>query len=334
MSDFGDTIMEKFNNYNISLMVESKVTSTWIGGFQQLKSSRGGASKKGFTLERYVKYLFVAPTIIYLLILLIFPTIFNIYISLHKWLIGMSPRFTGGENYVKLFTDSRFLNDVIVTFKFVIIAVCLEVGLGFLLALAAFRVARGVKIFRVLFIFPVMVAPIASGYMWRMLLHADYGVIPNLLVKLGFPRMEIISNPKLAFWGIILIDVWQWTPFVFLVIYAGLNVLPREPYEAALVDGASSWQIFRYITLPLISPIIFTVTLLRIIEAFKIFDIIYITTGGGPGIITESLSLYVYIQALKFFNLGYAASAAWIFFLMVMVLTTLYIMRLRKEMRM
>jgi len=289
--------------------------------------------KKSRWIEKNIKFLFVVPAIIYLLALLLFPAIFNLYASLHDWWIGRSPKFIGTENFTELIQDNRFINDVIVTFKFVIIAVTLEVGLGFLLALAATKITKGVQIYRVLFIFPIMVAPIAAGYMWRMLLHADYGVIPNLLARLGFSRLEVLSNPKLAFWGIILIDVWQWMPFVFLVTYAGLTALPREPYEAALVDGASSWQIFRHITLPLISPILLTVTLLRFVEAFKVFDIIYITTGGGPGIMTESLSLYVYIQGLKFFNLGYAGCIAWVFFLIVMVITTLYIMRLRKEMK-
>jgi len=299
-----------------------------------LKASKKPESRRKIGwMERNIKILFVAPAIAYLLALLLFPAIFNLYASLHNWWIGRSPEFIGAENFVELFHDNRFINDVIVTFKFVIIAVTLEVGIGFLLALAATKITKGAQVYRVLFIFPIMVAPIAAGYMWRMLLHADYGVIPALLEKLGFPRVEIISNPKLAFWGIILIDVWQWMPFVFLVTYAGLTALPKEPYEAALVDGASSWQIFRHITLPLISPILLTVTLLRFVEAFKVFDIIYITTGGGPGIMTESLSLYVYIQGLKFFNLGYAGCIAWVFFLIVMVITTIYIMRLRREMK-
>ncbi len=225
-----------------------------------------------------VKFVFVAPAIIYLLALLLFPGVYNLYMSFYKWRLGRKPRFVGFYNYVRILTrDARFYNALTMTVKFVVVTVAIETALGLLLALLTFYAFKWAStLMRVVSMFPVVIAPIAAGYMWRMLLHGDYGVVTNLLVSLGFRRTSILADPHLAFWGVVLADVWQWTPFAFLTLYAGISGLPREPYEAAVVDGASELQILRYVTLPLLRPLILVVILLRVIEAFKVFDIIYI----------------------------------------------------------
>ncbi len=278
-----------------------------------------------------VKFGFLAPAIIYLLTLLIFPAAFNIYSSLHRWYMGGGePVFIGAANYLRLFSDARFLNGLSFTLRFVVTAVLLEILLGLLLALSLNLLSRGRRIVMTLMLLPLIMAPIAVGYMWRIIYHADYGLVPAVSKLLGIPRLYILSDPRLSFWGMVVIDVWQWTPFVLLVLYAALVSLPRDPLEAALVDGASPIQRFRYVTLPLLTPIILIVMFLRLVEAFKVFDIIYITTGGGA--LTESLSLYIYLVGLKQFDIGYGGAAAWIFFLIVLMIVTVMMFRLRRYM--
>jgi len=286
--------------------------------------------------ESKVKFLFVIPAILYLLALLLFPGVYNLYMSFYKWRLGRNPKFVELYNYMKILTkDKRFYHALTFTVKFTVVTVILEVTLGLALAILAFYAfSWAVKLMRIVSMFPIVIAPIAAGYMWRMLLHGDYGVFTHILAFLGFRRISILADPQLAFWGVILANVWQWTPFSFLTFYAGIISMPREPYEAAIVDGASTFQVLRHITLPLLRPLIFIVVLLRVIEAFKVFDIIYITTGGGPGILTESFSIYIYRRALHgSFDIGYGGALAWIYLLLVITLASIYIYYLRKALR-
>ncbi len=244
----------------------------------------------------------------------------------------------GLKNFAKaLLEDSRFHHAFYFTTIYTVTSVAIELVIGFALALALYFATISYRlnyILRILLIIPFMVAPITAGYMWRMLFHGAYGAYTYILTLLGFPRVDVYSDPNLAFWGIVLIDVWQWTPFVFLILYSGLSNLPREPIEAAMIDGARGFKLIRFMIFPLIKPLILIVLLIRIIDSYKVFDTIYIATGGGPGISTESISLYIYEKGLHGgFELGYSGAIAWMFFLFMLGLTTLFLMYFRKVLK-
>ncbi len=290
-------------------------------------------------MKRYVehvKVILILPSIAYLLLLLLFPGVFNLYAGFHRWTLGTAPKFVGLENFVRaLFYDERFHHAFLFTTLYAVVCVTIELCLGLALALMLYSVLYTRKVTsyvaRVVLTIPFMVAPIAAGYMWRMMFHGAYGVYTFVMEKLGLGRIDIYADPNLAFWGVVLIDVWQWTPFVFLVLYSGLNSLPPEPFEAAMIDGARGWKLFRYITFPMIKPLIIVVALLRVIDAYKVFDTIYIATGGGPGISTEALSLYIYERGLHGgFELGYTGAIAWLYFMYILAIVMAFLTYFRR----
>lgn len=285
-----------------------------------------------------IKILLIAPAIVYLLALMLFPGIFNLYAGFFSWTLGSSPTFVGLRNFARaLFEDSRLHHAFQFTTIYTIVSVSIELILGFIIALTLFFATINYKLnyaIRLLMIIPFMVAPITAGYMWRMLFHGEYGALTYIMSLLGLPKTDIYSDPNLAFWGIVLIDVWQWTPFVILVIYSGLSSLSRGPLEAAMIDGARGFSLIRYIVFPLVKPLVLIILLLRIVDSFKVFDTIYIATGGGPGISTESISLYIYEKGLHGgFELGYSGAIAWIFFLLMLSLTMIFIMYFRRALK-
>ena len=232
--------------------------------------------------DRYTKFYMLIPAIVYLILIGIFPLIYSFVLSFHNWDVaaGKPMTFAGLGNYIELFRDWRFRQTLLNTIIFVVSAISLEVIFGFGLAILLNRKLRGQAIFRVLFILPMMTTPVAAGYTWRMLYHVTNGPINHILGLFRLPSMTWLSVGQTALMSIIITDVWQWTPFVFLIMLAGLQSLPREPFEAAEVDGASRIQIFFYLTLPMISSILIITILLRMVEALKIFDI-YIRYDSG-----------------------------------------------------
>jgi len=276
----------------------------------------------------------LAPCIIYFLALGIFPLIYNVYLSL-QWIEQTAgpgaQRFVGLENYFKLFRDVRFWATLKNTFVFVISTVGLEFVLGLGLALILNREMKGGKIFRVLLVIPSMLTPVAVGYTFRMILNPTWGPMNHFLSFVGIPPVHWLDSPALSLFSIILIDIWEWTPFMFLFLLAGLQGLPKDSYEAAIIDGASAWQVFRYITLPLLYPVIIVACLLRAIDAFKIFDTIYVTTAGGPGISSESVTMYAQAVAMRYMSLGYGSTIATMLFIMVVTVGVIFINRVRKQ---
>jgi len=285
------------------------------------------------------KLLLIAPTVLLLLVLTIFPLIFSLYLAFCKWELSggkyavTTPVFIGLENFLKLASDERFFDTLVNTVVFVGGSVTSELIIGLGLALLLSREIRGRKYLRVMFLLPMMMTPVAVGYTWRMLYHPTNGPLNYLLTLAGIMNYPVnwMGDTKIALFSMILIDVWEWTPFMFLVFLAGLQALPIDPYESARMDGASRWQIFRYITLSALSPIIAVAVLLRSVEAFKIFDIIYVTTAGGPGTATEPVTMYVQILALRELSLGYASAVAYALLAMVIFLAVLFIAKMRKE---
>lgn len=280
----------------------------------------------GALLDRGVAPLLLVPAVVLLVVILLGPFLYMVWTSLTDLSFALPDRdgnFLGLDNYRRLVReDAIFWSSFGLTMKFVAAAVTAEFVLGFALAMLIFRFVERRRLVLTLLLVPMMLAPVAVGLIWKLLLQGDFGMATYYLRALGILdiRDAVLSNADAVLPAIIAIDAWQWTPFVTLVMLAGLLSLPREPFEAAVMDGARPWQVFRDVTLPLLRPIIALVLLLRAIDAFKEFDKIFILTGGGPGTATELLSIYVYRLNFKNWDLGYGAAAAFMVYLVVLIL--------------
>jgi multiple sugar transport system permease protein len=282
-----------------------------------------------------IKYLFVGPGIIWVLMFTMFPLLYSLRLSFFHARLGRPERFIWLDNFGRAFTDYRFWSVLKVTIFFVGIDVLLTVLIGLVLALLVSRPLRkplrGQRVIRSLLTMPLFTAPIALGYLGLTIFHEEVGAVNTVLRALGMLNLPAwFSDPWLARLAISLVDIWQWTPFCFLVILAGLQSLPDEMYEAAVLETSSGWQMFRYITLPLIGPVLFTVTILRMVETFKILDIPFSMTSGGPGMATQSYSYYIYLTGLRNFNTGYASSLAYILVAIMLTISLFFFRRLRQ----
>jgi multiple sugar transport system permease protein len=278
-----------------------------------------------------VKWLFVLPGIAWVLAFTIFPLLYSLRLSFFHARLGTPQRFVGLDNYLRAFGDYRFWNSTGITIFFVLCSVFVTVSLGLGLALLFNRAIRGQRFFRSLFVLPMFVAPVALGYLGLTIFHEQVGVVNTVLKALGVENLPMwFSAPWPARIAIVLVDTWQWTPFCFLVLLAALQALPEEVYEAAALDSSSGWDVFRWVTLPLIGPALFTVTLLRLVEALKILDIPFSMTGGGPGSATQSYSYYVYVVGLRNFNQGYASALAYILLIVMLIIASMLFNRLRQ----
>lgn len=278
-----------------------------------------------------IKYFFVGPGILWVLFFTIFPLLYSLRLSFFHARLGKEPRFIGVGNFARAFDDYRFWATLRVTLFFVIVSVTLTVLLGLGLALLFNRPMRGRRVFRALFTTPLFTAPIALGYLGLTIFHEDVGAVNTVLRALGMAKppgwFHQVWAARVA---IALVDVWQWTPFCFLVILAGLQSLPEEIYEAARLDISSAWDMFRYITFPLLRPVLFTVTILRMVETFKVLDIPFSMTSGGPGMATQTYSFYIYLTGLRNFNAGYASALAYILLVIMLVISLFFFRRLRE----
>ena len=278
-----------------------------------------------------LKWLFVGPGILWVLIFTIFPLLYSLRLAFMRARLGQPQTFAGLDNFVRAFRDYRFWDVLEVTLFFVVVSVTLTVLFGLGLALLFNRPIRGQRIFRSLFTMPLFAAPIALGYLGLTIFHEQVGAVNTVLRALGVVNLPPwFSDIWLARLTIVLVDVWQWTPFCFLVLLAGLQSLPDEIYEAAALDSSSGLDIFRFVTLPLLAPVLFTVTMLRLVEAFKILDIPFSMTNGGPGAATQTLSFYIYLTGLRNFNAGYASALAYLLLLIVLIISLYFFNRLRQ----
>ncbi len=271
------------------------------------------AARRRFRLDREARFglLLVAPSLLILLLVstaplfvLVGASLFHIELT-RPWVGG----FTGLGNYAAMLGDARFWHSLQITGVYTLTTVVLQVVLGLAFALALVDVRTGQGLLRVAVLLPMILTPVVVGLVWRtLLLTPRYGLLDYLAIATGLGSHSWLGDSTLALASVILMHTWQWTPFVFLVFSASLAALPVEPYEAALVDGASSWQRFRHLTLPLLRPALITVLVVRLIIALRAFDAIYAATGGGPGTATEILNLYAYRVAFNSLNLGYGAA--------------------------
>ncbi len=268
-------------------------------------------------------YLFIAPTLVVIGAVIVFPWLFTLWMSAFDWTIGSTAHFVGFGNYLKLVTNQRFLESVLHTFYFTALAVAAPLVLGTAAAMIFHREFPFRGVLRGVFIMPMMATPVAVALVWTMMFHPQQGVLNYLLSLVGLPPSLWVYSPGLVIPSLVLVEVWHWTPLVMLIVLGGLAALPTEPYESARLDGASEWQLFRFITLPLVAPFIVVAAVIRTIDALKTFDTIYVITGGGPGTASETINLYLYLQAFAFYNIGTASAVVVVFFVIVLALALL-----------
>lgn len=281
-----------------------------------------------------IKWFFLLPCLAYLIVMAIFPLTWSLRLSFTRWLatIMENPEWTGITNFRDiLLRDPRFWSALWFTVRFVFLAVVIQLGIGLGLAHLLHNNFRGRNFFRVLFLIPMACPPIAVAFLWKMMLHPDIGIINTALQTIGLAKVKWTTSVVVAPFTIVMVDVWEWTPFMFLVLFAAFQALPVQIYDAAAVDGASNFQVFRKITLPLVAPIIVTIVLIRIIDAFKLFELIFGITSAGPANATEALSFYVYLTGIKWMNLGKGSAMSWIFLLIVLGISLILLSRLRKK---
>jgi multiple sugar transport system permease protein len=268
--------------------------------------------------RRYM--LFIVPALAVMFAVIIFPWLFTFFMSVHDWRMGQAKTFVGADNYTKLLSDERFLSAVVRTLVYTVLSTVLPVVLGVLSALVFHRNFPFRGVLRAIFIMPMMATPVAVALVWTMMFHPQLGVLNYLLGLVGIPPSLWVFDQATVIPSLVLVETWQWTPLVMLIVLGGLASLPTEPYESALIDGATAWQMFRRITFPLVLPFIMVATIIRTIDAVKSFDTIFVITLGGPGTASETINLYLYTQAFAFYQIGYASAMVVVFMVVIMAL--------------
>jgi multiple sugar transport system permease protein len=263
---------------------------------------------RGAGLDGVLPYLLLAPSVFIALAVLIYPLWDGLRASTKFYRFGRPLHNVGFENYIRLWSDDQFLNALWVTVSFVTLAVAFETVLGLALALFCLREFRGIRLLRTTLIVPMVITPVVVGIVFRLIYASDAGMLTAVSESLGGGPVQILGQPLRAFLGLVALDVWEWTPLIFLILLAGLQSLPVEPFEAARVDGAGPWRVFVDHTLPMLRPVLAVAIVLRTIEAFGTFDQVFVLTHGGPGEATTLLSIYGYDTAFKFQQTGYAAA--------------------------
>ena len=261
--------------------------------------------------------IFIAPAMAYLIAMVGFPTFYSIYLSLTKFSLvvsGTPQGFIGLDNYAYVANYVRFHTSLGLTAIYTVAVLVIEYFLGLAIALTMNEEFRGKSVFRTLFIAPLVTTPVAAALMWRYMFDMNFGVINYFLRRLGLPEQVWLSVDN-ALTSVIIASVWQWTPFMFLILFAGLQSLPPDIYESAQVDGASAWQQFRHITFRMLLPFTFIAIIFRGFEAFKVFDIVAILTKGGPADATSVASYFAFILAFRYFDIGKATAAAFLLML-------------------
>jgi len=264
--------------------------------------------------ERGILAAFMVPAIAIVIVAQFYPLFYSLYISFVDWTLtrSMEPGgFVGFANYAKMGTDGVLQQTWGRTIWFAVASTGASTILGFVLAYLTVGEGRTLRIARTILILPMVIAPVAVGTIWRMMLSARVGPINEVLRSIGLPAPDWLGDPTLAMVSIVVIDVWEWTPFVFVIFAAALSSLPSEVLKAAEVDGATSWQILKMVILPMLAPVGLLVVMFRLLDALLTLDIVFTTTFGGPGFATHTLSFWIYQQGLRYFNISYSAAISW-----------------------
>lgn len=276
---------------------------------------------------------FVVPSFLVILVVVIFPLLYSLRLSFIHWdALFPGQQFVGLGNFIQAFQDKRFLLSLVHTGILLFSIVSLEFLIGFVIALALLEEFYLHKVVTALFILPVTVIPTVAGFMWKLIFDAQYGPLNHVLSILLRRDIQYtwLAQTPTAYFSIIVTDVWQWTPFMILVLLAGLVSLPREVLEAAEIDGVSGWQKIRFIIIPMLRRVATVAILLRSLDALKLFDIVFAMTQGGPGTSTETLSYYIYRNGFEYFRMGYTASLSYIVLAVVSIIVMFLFGRLEE----
>ncbi len=284
-------------------------------------------------LDDRLQFILLIPSLLLMTLVFLYPVLYNVYLSVHDWtfLTLHDPPFVGLRHIMHVLGDAGFYHSMYLSALFVAGGVGLQFVLGFALALAVNRIRRGHGSITTLFVFPMMVTPVVVGLMWKFIFDYNFGIFNYFLTVLGLEKIALLTSNAFALPATILVDTWQWTPFMFIVLLAGLKSLPSEPFEAAEMDGASKWQTLLHVTLPLMKSVIIVALVMRIAGAVKVFDQIFVLTGGGPGTATETISMILHKKAFVEFDFGYAAALAIVLTVVVGILCWFAIRALYSE---
>ncbi|SDX54797.1 carbohydrate ABC transporter permease [Litoreibacter albidus] len=274
-----------------------------------------------------VKYAFIFPAFLLVLTITLFPLIYALVVSFQTIRIvpPVPAKFVGFDNYVEILGSARFWGSIQVTAMIVLISVAIQYVLGFALALALHHNVPGASLYRVSFLLPMFLAPVSVALIARMLFHPVLGPVNEFFTMFGLENLPFLTSPNFAIATLITVEIWQWTPFVVLLMLAGLQGLPTEVFEAARVDSISAWRRFRDLTFPMLLPLSVAVVFIRLIEGFKIIDTVFVLTGGGPGTSTETLTLFAYNEGFKKFNIGMTSALSFLFLIVVILFGTIYL---------
>ena len=274
------------------------------------------------------KYLFLLPGLLVLVAIILFPLLFTIRVSFSGWdVYNPGLNWIGGENYSRLWVDERYWQALGRLTLLSVGTVLLQYVLGFGLALLVWRDIAARRLFRVLFLIPMMTTPVVMSVIWRTIFHESLGPLNPILEALGIGAAPWLSQATWSFIAVMIVEVWQWTPFMFLLLLAGLLSLPNEPFLAAKIDGAGPIRTFFSVTFPMLGAISVGAILIRLIEASKIMETVYVLTSGGPGTATETSSYYIYIRGMRDFQIGYSAALS-LTYLIIMIVTLTVVAKL------
>lgn len=278
-------------------------------------------------LNDQIKYLFIFPAFLLVLLVTLFPLIYSLIVSFQSVrLVPPSPvRFVGLDNYADVIASARFWQSITTTFLIVVTSVLIQYVVGFGLALSLHHHVPGSAFYRVIFLLPMFMAPVAVALIARMMFHSVLGPVNDFFSWLGFKNLPFLTDPDWAIAVLVTVEVWQWTPFVALLMLAALQALPHDVFEAAKIDNISPWRRFWDLTFPMLLPISVAVIFIRLIEGLKIIDSVFVLTGGGPGTSTETITLYAYSEGFKKFNLGDTSALSFLFLIVVIVFGTIYL---------
>lgn len=286
--------------------------------------------RQGF-FEKNLRYLFPLPAVIFVVVLMVFPVGYTFFLSFTDWSLtsGRPLSVVGMKSYLQVLSEPRFLEALGRTFYFTFGSVIVEMVLGTVLALALNRTFKGKGVVKTLLLLPLVATPVAIGIVWNLFYDPTIGILNYVLSVLKLPQSGWVSDAKTVMPSLIIVDIWQWTPMITIIVLAGLAGLSSEPYESAMVDGANGRQVLFLITLPMLMPTILTAVILRAIDALKTYDIIYSMTGGGPGYASENLNVLAFKYSFEYFRMG--QSAVMLVFLFIVVMGfSLGVMRLRR----
>ena len=286
--------------------------------------------KQGF-LEKNLRYIFPLPAVLFVVILMVFPVVYTFFLSFTDWSLtsGRPLSVVGLESYFKVLKEPRFLESLGRTFYFTFGAVIVEMVLGTVLALILNRKFKGKGMVKTLLLLPLVATPVAIGIVWNLFYDPTIGILNYVLSVLKLPQSGWVSDASTVMPSLIMVDIWQWTPMITIIVLAGLAGLSTEPYESAMVDGANGRQVLFQITLPMLMPTILTAVILRAIDALKTYDIIYSMTGGGPGYSSENLNILAFKYSFEYFRMGQSAVML-VFLFAIVMLFSLTVMRVRR----